>query len=216
MNTLSVGDMVRFGWETFKKRPWFFIGVTAVTVVIGWAIGFVSGIADNLVSSASSQNAGAFVGFVVSFPLQVLLGMGVVSLYLKAHENPETAEISDLWHPHNFLNYLVANIILGVVVIVGFVLLIVPGIILALTLQFATYLVVDRGLGPIEALKESARITKGNRWNLFALALAVILISLLGLVALVVGLLVAIPVVSLTIVHAYRTLEHTSSEVAAM
>jgi hypothetical protein len=72
--------------------------------------------------------------------------------------------------------------------------------------MFATYFVVDKGMGPIEALKASARITKGNRMRLLALFAAGMLISLFGALALIVGLLVAIPVITLASVHAYRRL----------
>ena len=91
-------------------------------------------------------------------------------------------------------------------VFLGFLLLIIPGVIAATTFIFAPYLVVDKGLGPIAALKESARITKGNLPRVLALMGAITLISILGLVALIVGLLVAVPVVSVAYVSAYRRL----------
>ena len=82
----------------------------------------------------------------------------------------------------------------------------VPGIIIAMGLAFVPYLVVERGLGPIDAIKESWRITKGHKWQLFLLVLALLGINLLGLLALVVGIFVAIPVTMIAFVHAYRTL----------
>jgi len=73
-------------------------------------------------------------------------------------------------------------------------------------LMFVPYLVIDRGLGPIESMKESWRVTKGNKWQLFLLFLALIGINLLGVAALVVGLLVSVPITMLAAAHAYRTL----------
>jgi hypothetical protein len=85
----------------------------------------------------------------------------------------------------------------------GLVLLILPGIIFAM-FMFANFIVVDRELGPIEAMKESSRITRGKRWTLLWLSLAILVINLLGLIALVVGLLVSVPVTWLALAHAYR------------
>ena len=34
MQALSVGESIRFGWETFKKRPWFFIGVVLGVIIL--------------------------------------------------------------------------------------------------------------------------------------------------------------------------------------
>jgi uncharacterized membrane protein len=85
-------------------------------------------------------------------------------------------------------------------------LLIVPRIIFALMFMFATFIVIDRELGPINAMNESARIAKGYKWQLFGFTLVLVLINLLGLLALVVGLLVTVPVTSLAFVHVYRVL----------
>ena len=34
MHTLSIGDCIRFGWETFKQRPWILIGAFVLAMVI--------------------------------------------------------------------------------------------------------------------------------------------------------------------------------------
>jgi uncharacterized membrane protein len=72
--------------------------------------------------------------------------------------------------------------------------------------MFAFFSVIERELGPIEALSESNRITRGHKWPLFGLVLLLIGINLLGVLALGVGLLVSIPVSTLAFVHAYRVL----------
>jgi uncharacterized membrane protein len=72
--------------------------------------------------------------------------------------------------------------------------------------MFTTLIVIDKELGPIEAMKESMRIGRGYRWPLLGLIALLALIALAGVIALFVGLLVAMPVVTLAFVHAYRTL----------
>jgi hypothetical protein len=32
------GAAIRFGWETFKRRPWFFVGVTVVILLVSGLI----------------------------------------------------------------------------------------------------------------------------------------------------------------------------------
>ncbi|MEO1078738.1 MAG: hypothetical protein AAFY29_04215 [Pseudomonadota bacterium] len=59
----------------------------------------------------------------------------------------------------------------------GFVLLIVPGIILSLSLIFSVYLVFTDGLGPIASLKESHRLVWGNWWRTATVATVAILIT---------------------------------------
>ncbi len=204
MNTFSAGEMITWGWETFKKRSWFFIGITILYCVISWIISAIVG-------SVSPKDSFSLIGVIINLVLSTFVNMGITAFALKSHDNLEAAAASDLWHPQHFLPYLIATIISYIVIAVGFVLLIVPGIILALMLWFTCYLVIDRNLGPIEALKESARITKGHKWDLFVLAILLFLLNVLGFVLLFVGLFVTIPISMLAIVHAYRTLSGQAS-----
>lgn len=196
----SIGSSIRFGWETFKKRPWFFI-------VVALLIAIMNGIASGVGSAFGERGVAVGVGVLANFFLSTLIGMGATAFFLKAHDAPESVKSTEIWHPRPFWKYLGATLLAGVVVAIGFVLLIVPGVILALMFMFATYIVIDRGRGPIEAMKESRNITRGHRWQLLGFALALAGINILGAIALLVGLLVSVPVTSLAFVHVYRTLQ---------
>ena len=209
MNTFSVGACIRFGWDTFKKRPLILIGAFVLAMALS---GIVSAVLDPGQNAAPSFSG--TLGGIVSGLVGMLVELGLVTFTIRAHDSVETVKINDLWNPQAFLRYFGGQILVGLCVLIGLVLLIIPGIILALALMFTSYLIVDKGRGPIEAMKESARITKGNRWNLFLLVLAIVALNIVGLVALVVGLLVTIPVSMLAIVHAYRKLEHGAAEMA--
>jgi len=101
------------------------------------------------------------------------------------------------------------SILVGLAIGIGFVLLIVPGILAMLFFMFSTVIVIDRDLGPIEAMKESMRIGRGCRWSLLGLVVLLALIVFVGMLALFVGLLVAMPVATLAFIHAYRVLSGT-------
>lgn len=200
----SPGSAVRFGWETFKRRPWFFVGATIV-VAIAYAIaGGISSAVDGVFGGSPEEPT--IAGSIVNYALGALISMGITAFYLAAHDNPDAAELSMLWHPQPFWKFLGTSILATLAIVIGFILLIVPGIIAMLYFMFSTLLVIDRGLGPIEAMKESMRITAGNRWPLLGLLCLLLLILLAGALALIVGLIVAMPVSTLAFVHAYRVL----------
>ena len=164
MDTFSLQAALSFGWETFKKRPGFFIGMTAIIFVVSWLTGFIIGMVGL---------KGNFMGSIINLLVTTLLDLGVVATMLKVYDSPESAKIADLWHPHQYFSYLAATVLTGLIVVIGLILLIVPGVIAAMMLLFVKFIVVDRNLGPIEALKESARMTKGHRMSLFLLVLAI-------------------------------------------
>ncbi len=209
---ISVGSFIKFGWETFKKRPWLMVGVVLLLTFAQLCVSLIVGILDGVGGSANIQAGTGLISFIINMMGQAIVTMGTLTFFIKAHDDIEAVRVSHAWHLKNFWNFLGLFVLLNVILIIGFMLLIVPGIIAFLMFMFAPYLVVDRGLGPIEALKESARITSGHKWRLFVLAGAIALIVLLGLLALLIGLLVAIPVAYLTYMHAYRTISRAASQ----
>lgn len=206
MNTFSIEAAFRFGWDTFKKRPGFFIGMTLIVLVVSWLTGFV------LSMFSMDKN---FIGGIVNLAITTLVDLGIVATVLKVYDVPESVTFSDLWHPQGYLPYLGATILTAIVVVIGLILLIIPGLIAATMLLFVKFVVVDRKLSPIDAMKESARITKGHRMTLFLFVLAIAVLNIIGAILLVIPLLVTIPISTLAMVYAYRTLGHKASEVVA-
>ena len=194
MQGIMVVPTIKAAWEIFLKRPFFLVGVILLVLILSTIVNAIPG------------DDGSFVLVIAALIVNVLIELGLIAFILKAHDDVSKVKLADLWHPKAFLAYLAVKIITAVAVLIGLVFLIIPGIILALMFIFATYLVVDTGKGPIEALKESARITKGHKWALFALMLALIGLNIIGMLALGVGLLISVPVSLLSIAHAYRVL----------
>jgi len=200
----SVGSAIRFGWETFKTRPWFFVGASVVIAIAYIVVGAISSGIDAILGGSAEEPT--VIGSIVNYALGILVSMGVTAFYLAAHDNPETVDLSALWHPQPFWKFLGTSILVTLAVGIGFVLLIVPGIIAMLFFLFSTVIVIDKELGPIEAMKESMRVTAGYRWPLLGFIVLLALIVMAGALALGVGLLVAMPVATLAFVHAYRVL----------
>jgi hypothetical protein len=209
MDTFSAQACIRFGWETFKKRPWFLIGANLFYFVV---LGIVSAALSEIGKVGPAAN---FATSIINWVVQTFAGMGLIAFLLKAHDDVEHVALEDFWHPQNFWKYLGASILFVLTFVGGLILLIIPGIIFGIRYGFATYEVIDRGLRPMEAMAESRRITYGHKWELFLLAILSALVALLGLVCLIVGIFVAIPVTSLAFVHAYRVLQKQAGNVPA-
>lgn len=213
MNALSVRDCFSTGWRTFKARPWIFVQAGLLLLLIHIAINLLQ----YLLETGAEQMGGAVaallaVGFAVASILaSFLINMGETAFFLRAHDDAKAVGLRDLWHPEPFWKFVGAALLAGLAIFLGFILLIVPGIILSILFMFVGYLAIERRLGPIAALKESTRLTKGSRWKLFQLALLALLLNILGFLALIIGLFVTIPVTLLATVHAYRTLSSTDA-----
>jgi len=108
------------------------------------------------------------------------------------------------WLLKGFAAYLVYMVMVSA----GFILLIVPGVILLLRFGMYQNAIVDRNMGVIASLGYSWELTKGNGANLFVILLFAILIILAGCIAMLVGMLFAFPVMFLMWIVAYRWLQY--------
>lgn len=231
MIEFSIGDCIRFGLETFKKRPWFFIGVICLIGLVQLGLQILGYI--------------PVLGSIAAIVGGVYVGMGMIHFMLRAHDAVKEVSLNDIWTPHPFWKYVGAVALKGLIVsgpliiVVGAwmigawprmqpdvqfyftssdVYFVIVGalafiwlIYMSIRLMFAEYAVIDKKKGPIEAVKESFRISQGSWWKIFLFGLTLAGINILGALALLVGLLVSIPVSSLALVHAYRVLSKSEN-----
>jgi len=77
------------------------------------------------------------------------------------------------------LPMILCFILYGLAVVGGLLLLVVPGLILALSLGMAPYLVITENLGPVDALKRSHNLVWGHWWRT-AIIITVIMFILMS------------------------------------
>ncbi len=92
----------------------------------------------------------------------------------------------------NYVHIILANLLVFALVMIGIIMLIIPGIIVAVRLTFVPYLVMDKKMDPITAVEESWRLTKGYGWTIFAMGLVSFFIIIFGILMLIIGILPAI------------------------
>ncbi len=198
MKSFDKVGLLKESWEIVKKN----YRLVAMLLVAYIVYNFVQGIVQNQVKDT-------ILAFVVSIAFTLLtmfLEIGLLKIALKLIDGKE-AKFQDLWtYPQYLLRFIGASILLGLAVLVGFILLIIPGIYVALRLQFTPFLVVDKDMGIMDALKGSWDMTQGMVLNLFLFALLLIAINILGAIALLVGLLVSLPVSFFAVALLYRKL----------
>lgn len=191
----TVGQALGFGWQKTTTNFWLMVGVAAVVILVGAAPSFL-------------LNKNLFWGTnAITWLLGMVVGIGLIKIVLKIYDSKPAAIVdffSLTWE--QFLDYLVASLLLFLITLGGFILLIVPGVIFSLKFQFAPFLVIDKKISPLAAIKKSGDMTKGYLWALFGLWLMSILIIIAGAVVFGVGLFVAVPVTVLAQVYAYRKL----------
>ena len=205
----SIEEALGQGWNAMKTHFWLFLGCLIVAVVV---IGIPRGIGSALEGKAGGLSA---LFFILAGLIDMAISIGLIRIALKILDN-EKPEFNDLFSfPKHFIDYLGASILSALIVLGGMILLLIPGIYWAIKFQFFGYCVVDQKLNPIEALRQSSRITQDVKWKLFGFGILLWLINILGVICLVVGLFVTIPTTLVAYAFVYRKLMSQSESVRA-
>jgi len=194
------GEAIKFGWEKMKKHFWFFVGLLILTCLIQI-------VPTSIASVFKNKIVVLYVLLVVlAWVLQIIVKMGMTKIALNIADKDE-AEISTLFSQVNlFWKFVIGSFIYGIIVFVGFLLLIVPGIIWAIKYQYFAFLIIDKNLGPMEAISKSGEITMGSKGKLFLFGLLVMLINIAGAIFFLVGLFATVPTTMLASIYIYRKL----------
>lgn len=221
---ISVGACVKRGFDITKRNfgTIILVGLTYFAVVIAAsavftamdsALGFTPPAKDVQIDEAGgftrvNWTATGPIDGIFSQVLSIFLALGLARIGLNLVSGNDVSVAMLFGGGRKLLPAIGASILFGLMVGVGILLLIVPGIYLALRYGQFMNAMVDRDLGVIDSLKYSSSITTNNRLNLFLLALLSIAIVIAGALALVVGLIFAYPVVWLSWMVAFRWMQY--------
>jgi len=191
----TVGGSYSYGWQQMKKYFLHLFLIMLILVVADVPVGLgdydfsdvLEHGLDEGIALAPSMILLQIVGFIYYLLIYPIFQYGASYLNLKAVRN-QKFEVKEMFSGfNNYLNVVLAHLLVSAIVILGLVMLIVPGIILACRLAFVPYLVMDRDMDPIAAVEKSWQMTSGRSWTIFGTGILAIPIFLLGLIMVIVG-----------------------------
>jgi len=91
------------------------------------------------------------------------------------------------------LSITVAVVLQTILISIGFVLLVIPGIYLSVGYALTLPLILEKGMGPWEALETSRKAIHKRWWTVFGLYLVMILLSAVAVIPLGLGLIWTVP-----------------------
>ena len=236
--SFSYSEVLGFGWSVMKSNFWFFLGVIVVTILISSP--------GRILVEVMKRYPGAIAPFWffavlgVSFIIQIILVIGLIKIALSFCDSQKPV-FSTLFNGFDcFWRYIGIELLCGLIiggasiacvllcillytvthsphfilpVLIAFLILVV---ILSIKLSLCLYFVVDKGLGPINALRASSRATKGAKWSLFVFGILCGLINFLGALCFFVGLFATGPTVMVAMALVYRQLSEQTPELAEL
>lgn len=226
MRSLSVSDAVSQGWEFAKKH-----GLLLAAIIFGFSIltGMINSLAvpqdfwANNMKAVQSQDMNSLQKMMDAYSPSVLSNIVSTILYILyiIFYAGFTATLLKLirgimvkvsfegfkMSAMTYLKYFVVNLLVGLIIVVGSFLCLVPGIFFATRLAFADWYILDHpdaGIG--EAFSASWNMTKGNFWSVLGLLFTEIVIVMIGFLLCCIGMYFAVPLAMFVEGCAYLTL----------
>jgi hypothetical protein len=196
----SIISIFSEAWELFKKRPWLLIFLTLITIFLS-NYSARSNFGSN--GSASDYSLSASVALLslimlsVSMVVSLIVSAGFLKTLIRYVRGDNNTQIFDLFSVldwRTLLQYAIFNLCYVVLMILGFLFFIVPGIYIAVKYMFGMSIIIDKNVNAIDAARLSGVMTQGIKMKLIGFGLFSMLVVLLGVIAFVVGLFAAVPV----------------------
>jgi hypothetical protein len=198
----SASNLISQAFELWKKHivfSWMILGVIA-------AVSIVFGII--------TPQGGSSIISLISSLVSLFVELGAISLLFKLIRTGQEGDIKEIISQKEiYPQALLGSIIYYIMMVIGFILLVIPGIYVAVRFAVLPYVFVDQKLGWKEALNEASRLSEGNRMNIFGFILLLAVMNILGALCLLVGLLVSIPVSMIATTMLYEYLKKEKSGV---
>lgn len=195
-NHFTYKELLSFGWEKTKEHFPFLLSLLVGAFLVAVLTGGIPLVGDIM------------AGLVTIAMISVLF---VIVSGHKPHYKDLTVPFSTY---KVTLHYFLAMILYLLAVLAGLVLLILPGIYVAIRLQFFSYLAVEHeNMGPVDILKKSWALTRGKFWKLFGWSILLFLINFAGLLLFGLGLIFTIPITAITYTQLYKKLVGHAPEV---
>ena len=195
----DVGTALSYAWRKFWQNP----GPLLVIALIVAAVYLVFGIIALRISSLSGQLIFRIISFFIG--QIVTLGLYRAGLMVTAGED---LDIGRVFNTDRLGDFIVGSILYSLIVLVGLILCIIPGIIAAVLLYFYGFYILDRGLSATDALRASYELVRANTGTVVGLLIVAFLVYIVGAILCGVGLLITGPVSLIMVAYGYRVLNN--------
>ena len=164
--------MLRDIFFYLKKSVTFFDlqvkSIAPVIFIVTLGINLIYALSDN---GAKMDISGLIIGLAVSLFINMISLIYLYAAIKEAKNEPYTAWDCLRETGRNFFKLLVMSVLKVVLVSVGILLYVVPGIIVAIMFLFSECIVLDSGKPVNESMKQSKAMTSGKKLTLFRIIL---------------------------------------------
>lgn len=203
----TLSNAFTLAWNKTKSQFWILSGL-----LIGYYfLIFLLNSFSFLFFAKQSTSNGPLISNFIYLLLSGIFSLGYLKIVFQVLDQEEPLFSMFFQNASKIITYIIASFFLAIIVIAGMCLFVLPGLYLAIRLQFFLEFIVDENAGAIESLRKSWEITKDQAFPLALLNIAMLLTLSLGIILLIIGVFVAIPVICLAHAYVFRLLNRAQT-----
>lgn len=190
--SIDVGREISRGMTLVTNNLGLTVGATWLAIAISIGVHFLT-----------------VLGWFVAIVLGPALVAGLELLFVRRLRG-EAVAVGDMFAVFSngaaVIQLAIAGILVSALVSVGMMLLVLPGIYLAVCYSFVLLLVLDKHLEFWPAMEVSRRVVQRHWLSMFGVLIVSAIVAMLGLVAVFVGVLLTVPIALAAVMCAYEDL----------
>jgi len=196
-----ISDVVTKSWQCTKAQLWILVGLLIGYLILFGTLTFAS-------IPLQKSVMGMIVFMLINIGISLIFSLGYLKNIFQALDGIEPQFSAYGQQARKTVTFFAASIIMSIAVMIGSLFLIIPGIYLAIRLQFFAAFIVEEDSGVIESLKRSWTITEGQVLHLLLLFLVMYGIMILGVMLFFIGTFVAAPMIYIMYAEVFRKLNN--------
>lgn len=198
---IDIPPLFKYAYRLFRQHLSFVVGVMSTYFVLGMIPQVYL-----FAYQPAEPNIEYQIISIVALMVQLFIALGFTKIMLYLVDG-RPVEVNDLINNGAlFLNYTVAYFIFFIAVAIGLVLFIVPGIYLAIRLQFYPYYIIEEQAPSFIALQKSWQATGGFILELVLFGACMLCINFVGALLLGIGVIVTYPITTMATAVIFRGL----------
>ncbi len=193
-------EIIKVGFDRIDGVKGTFIAAFAIYVAIAIVVQIILGtFFPSPPLPAEPNYLNQQIVTILSYPVLMPLIAGIVMLAIN-YSRGEHIEFKSIFNYYHLTGKLaLAAILMYIMTILGFILLVLPGIYLSIAYIFTLPLIVDKGMDVWEAMELSRKMVTKHWFKVFGLMFLLSVIMLLGTLAFGIGLIWAVPLMFVTL-----------------
>ncbi|WP_163832434.1 DUF975 family protein [Spartinivicinus ruber] len=208
---ITIGGILKESWDLVSgaKLQFFLFGL--IYIAIMFLVTFINKLT-GLDGQAAMEAGDLTTGFMLSFgsgfimmPITMPLYAGVIYMGIRRAAGLNLNVSDGLSCYKQVIPITIFSLLNAIIIYIGFILLIIPGIYLTIAYMLGMPLVVDRKMGAWQALETSRKAITKHWFTIFGTFIVLLLIIMVSVIPLGIGLIWTLPFAAIAIGVMYKS-----------